>query len=103
MSTPSPHDPVTGWVGQRWKFWCVNIALVAHLMALGLMVASSGSGTFLSPPLVNRAAALTAPYVRFTGIQNGYRFFAPDPGPASLLWSRLTYDDGSVRWLESPG
>lgn len=107
MSTP-PHKhgqaaSPAAWMDRRWKYWCVNTLLVLHLAALLLMVASGGSGVFSSPPLVVRAASVTAPYVRFTGMQNAYRFFAPDPGPATALWSRLTYDDGTIRWIECPG
>src|SRR5437773_174830 len=100
MSTPPPQD---AWSARGGKYWAVNTVLIAHLAALVLMVASGGSGVFSSPPIVVRAASLMAPCVRFTGIQNAYRFFAPDPGPATILWSRLTYEDGTIRWLESPG
>ena len=104
MSTPpilEDRKPEAGWHG--WKYGTVNVLLVVHLTALLLMVASGGAGNYQSPPLIVRAATVTSPYVRFTGIQNAYRFFAPDPGPATVLWSRLVYEDGSVRWIESPG
>src|SRR4051812_33477913 len=107
MSThpPDHEQPACSvtWMDRSWKFWGVNMLLALHLAALILMVAGGGSGVFSSPPLVMRAASVTAPYVRFTGMQNAYRFFAPDPGPATVLWSRLTYDDGTVRWIECPG
>lgn len=103
MSTPPRRDDCAPWPDAAWKYWCVNALLVAHLLALGLMVAGGGVGAFSSPPLVARAASITAPYVRFTGMQNSYRFFAPDPGPATVLWARLAYDDGSIRWMEFPG
>jgi hypothetical protein len=97
------QPPPAPWGARGWKYGAVNALIILHLAALLLMVAGGGTGTFSSPPLVARASAVTAPYVRFTGMQNAYRFFAPDPGPATLIWARLTYDDGKVRWIECPG
>ncbi len=106
MTPATKHDndsaPPAAWDMHPWKRWALNVVLVVHLGALLLMVGSSGSGTYASPPLIVRAATFTGPYVRFTGMQNGYRFFAPDPGPATILWFRLNYENGAVRWGESP-
>jgi hypothetical protein len=97
------QPPPAPWDARGWKYAGVNALIILHLAALLLMVAGGGTGTFSSPPLVARASAITAPYVRFTGMQNAYRFFAPDPGPATVLWTRLVYEDGKVRWIECPG
>jgi hypothetical protein len=35
-------------------------------------------------------------------LNNAYHFYAPEPGPATLAWFYIKYDDGSARWLEIP-
>ncbi|MEZ0275925.1 MAG: hypothetical protein ACAH88_13550, partial [Roseimicrobium sp.] len=57
---------------------------------------------YTAPPLLHQAAVPVMPYVRFLGINSGYRFFAPDPGPATVLWARIEHGDGSARWVEHP-
>ena len=42
------------------------------------------------------------PYLDFLFLSSAYQFFAPDPGPTSLIWFRVRYEDGTVRWKEWP-
>ena len=42
------------------------------------------------------------PYLEFMYLNNAYHFYAPEPGPATLAWFYIKYDDGSARWLEIP-
>jgi hypothetical protein len=42
------------------------------------------------------------PYLEFMYLNNAYHFYAPEPGPATLAWFYIKYEDGSVRWLETP-
>jgi hypothetical protein len=42
------------------------------------------------------------PYLEFMYLNNAYHFYSPDPGPASLLWFRVQYEDGSARWVKLP-
>jgi hypothetical protein len=46
------------------------------------------------------------PYLTFMYLTNAYHFYSPDPGPPSLLWFRLHYDDGSrdgvEKWVKLP-
>jgi hypothetical protein len=42
------------------------------------------------------------PYLQFVYLNNAYHFYAPEPGPATLLWFRLEYADGSSRWVTVP-
>jgi hypothetical protein len=41
-------------------------------------------------------------YLFFTHFTNAYHFYSPDPGPATLLWFHIEYDDGSARWIKIP-
>ncbi len=42
------------------------------------------------------------PYLTFVYLTNAYHFYSPDPGPPSLLWFRVRYQDGSQRWIRLP-
>jgi hypothetical protein len=41
-------------------------------------------------------------YLFFTYFTNAYHFYSPDPGPATLVWFHIEYEDGSVRWKKIP-
>jgi hypothetical protein len=42
------------------------------------------------------------PYLLLTNLNNGYHFYSPEPGPMTLLWFRVSYADGTSRWLRLP-
>jgi hypothetical protein len=42
------------------------------------------------------------PYLSFLYLTNAYHFYSPDPGPASLFWFAVCYDDGSYTWVKLP-
>jgi hypothetical protein len=42
------------------------------------------------------------PWLEMTHLNNGYHFYAPEPGPVTLLWFRVQYADGSARWVRIP-
>jgi hypothetical protein len=42
------------------------------------------------------------PYLQFMYLNNAYHFYSPEPGPPTLLWFHLDYDDGSERWVRLP-
>jgi hypothetical protein len=37
------------------------------------------------------------PYLQFMYLTNAYHFYSPEPGPATLLWFRVEYADGTAR------
>ncbi|HEY7329160.1 MAG TPA: hypothetical protein VH592_16070 [Gemmataceae bacterium] len=41
-------------------------------------------------------------YLFFTHFTNAYHFYSPDPGPATLLWFHVEYEDGNARWIKIP-
>ncbi len=95
------QDGVAPLPAPLWKA-CISALLLLHFCILFLMVATTEGGGYTAPPLLHRAAGPVLPWVRFLGMHSGYRFFAPDPGPATVLWGRLTMGDGTVRWVEHP-
>jgi hypothetical protein len=66
------------------------------------VVTSAGSPEFPAPPLAVEANRLVMPYIRLVHLTSAYRFFARNPGPTDLLWFRLRFQSGRVRWVEWP-
>ncbi len=70
-----------------------SVLIMLHLAAVFC-------GPWSQPPpsseLSRRVAKLFRPYLKFASIDNGYRFFAPDPGPSHLIRYEITVSDGSV-------
>ncbi len=41
-------------------------------------------------------------YLSFFYLTNAYHFYSPDPGPSTLLWFRVQYEDDKYRWVKLP-
>ncbi|MEO2034196.1 MAG: hypothetical protein ABGZ35_19140 [Planctomycetaceae bacterium] len=87
---------------RRWVKWVVSLLVCLHFFAILTAVTSSGSGRFNSPYLAMRLNEPFQPYLETLFLRNGYRFFAPNPGPNFVAWFRITYEDGRIRWYEFP-
>jgi hypothetical protein len=72
----------------------ISLLLIVHVSAVFL-------GPFAMPPqaseLASAMAGLWRPYVDVASLANGYRFFAPEPGPSHLVRYELLLDDGTKR------
>jgi hypothetical protein len=80
-----------------------GLLVVVHF--LGILSAA----TAIDPP--NSAAPWVArvahqyvyrPYVEFMYLNNAYHFYSPEPGPPSLLWFHVKYENGKVKWVKIP-
>lgn len=88
---------------RRWVRGIVSLLICAHWFAICTAVIAAGTPQFPPPlPAVYARLYLTQPYLSFVFLTNPYRFYAPNPGPANLIWFRIEYADGGVRWLEVP-
>ena len=71
----------------------VSVLIAVHVVAVFL-------GPFAMPPQTSELGAALAtvyrPYVDALSLANGYRFFAPEPGPSHLVRYELTFDDGTT-------
>jgi hypothetical protein len=86
-----------------WGKVVVSIVVLLHFFAILTAVTGAGSVNFPAPELALHVKDFyTRPYLHFTFLTNPYRFYAPNPGPTNLVWFRLTYADGSVKWAETP-
>jgi hypothetical protein len=41
-------------------------------------------------------------YLGYLYMTNAYHFYSPNPGPSTLIWFRIQYQDGSHRWVKRP-
>lgn len=86
-----------------WRRLVVSLLILLHFG--GILTAV----TTVPPPGAN-APWLTMqvwtrfyrPYLQFVYLNNAYHFYAPEPGPATLLWFQIVYEDGSVCWEVVP-
>lgn len=81
----------------------LSIAFVLHFAAIATAVVvippRDGQAPWLAQQIWMR---LARPYLLFANLNNGYHFYAPDPGPTALLWFRVQYADGASRWVRLP-
>lgn len=76
--------------------WIVSLLIVLHFFAKFTTLITSGS------MVAERLNKPFRPYLGVLFLSSAYQFFAPDPGPNSLVWFRVRYEDGTVRWREWP-
>jgi hypothetical protein len=69
------------------------------LSAVGSPAPAGGQQSWLINQLWVR---VYRPYLYFCYLNNAYHFYSPDPGPPMLLWFRIEYEGGKVRWVELP-
>jgi hypothetical protein len=59
----------------------------------------TGQPPWLSGQLMSR---FYQPYLSFIHLNNAYHFYAPEPGPVTLLWFRVEFADGKSKWVKLP-
>jgi hypothetical protein len=84
----SPSRPVG--VG-RFVRWGVNLWLVSHLAAIVVAPAVSPSS-----PLIQSVWNVFHSYLELLYLNNGYHFFAPEPGNSTLISYAAERPDGTV-------
>lgn len=45
-------------------------------------------------------ARVYRPYLSFMYLNNAYHFYSPEPGPPTLVWFLIEYDNGERQWLK---
>src|SRR5262249_1808683 len=81
----------------------VSVLIVLHFAGIVTAVASP-DGSWLA----NQARTyIYPPHLQFMYLNNAYRYYSPEPGPAALLWFCVEYEpntDGSrnLRWVKIP-
>ena len=83
MSADSPSQPPAG-PQSDWKTWfkcVVSLWICYHLAGLVISPASIPP----SSDLVRGSWPYVGPYLQFLSMNQGHHFFAPDPGPSTLI------------------
>jgi hypothetical protein len=75
-----------------WPLWALNGWLVFHLSAIVIAPASVSP----SSDAIRLAWTLFRPYLQVFFLNHGYHFFAPEPGPSTLVAFVAERADGSI-------
>jgi hypothetical protein len=81
----------------------VSVLIVLHFGGIVTAVTSADNG-WLPNQLWN---LFYRPYLQFMYLNNAYHFYAPEPGPAPLLWFCIEYQEDPIgfrnfRWVKVP-
>jgi hypothetical protein len=87
----------------RWRRLAVSLLVALHFGGIATAVVSlpppGGDESWLASQLHTR---FYRPYLEFMVLTNAYHFYAPEPGPETLVWFHLTFADGTTRWVKLP-
>lgn len=78
--------------------WCGSVLLAVHVLAVFIAPASVGP----SSTAVRNTWSVLSPYLHLTNLNFGYHFFAPEPGPATLVEYVAIKEDGERIWGRMP-
>jgi hypothetical protein len=80
-----------------------GLLIVLHFGAIGTVALRNMSNPWIVQQLWTR---IYRPYLDFMALNEGYGYFAPDPGPTHYLWFRLAYEDDQDKihgeWYKVP-
>jgi hypothetical protein len=88
-----------GWVAARA---IVSLLAVLHFVGISCAVMALPAGNREAAWLPSQLWVRYQPYLQFMYLNNAYKFYSPEPGPPTLLWFHVEYDDGSARWVYLP-
>ena len=83
------------WTDNCWVRRGITLLLLVHLTALFAgpfqLAATREDGT---SPFADMVYQAVFPYMRVANLDQGYQFFAPNPGPTHLVRYRVEFSDG---------
>jgi hypothetical protein len=86
-----------------WRRLALSLLILFHFAGIGVAVVNvpppGGNVPWLASQLWTR---VYRPYLTVTNLNNGYHFYAPEPGPCALVWFRVEFADGATRWVRIP-
>jgi hypothetical protein len=93
MAAPSKPSTIAQAPGGLSPTWKLVISLLVSLHVVAVFV-----GPWAAPPhgslLARTIATGLSPYIQAAHLDNGYRFFAPEPGPGHLVRYEVVTRDG---------
>jgi len=86
-----------------WRMLIGGVLIVLHFAAIFTAVTIVPPPEGPSPYVSNHLwARFSRPWLQLTVMNNGYHFYAPEPGPAQLLWFDVEFADGESVWVRIP-
>jgi hypothetical protein len=92
---PSPDDPSAPAPSStipKWRRRAITACLLLHLTA----VVSAPAAVAPASDLARGVWTFFRPYLQLLYLNHGYHYFAPDPGPSTLLAFTVEKSDGTV-------
>jgi hypothetical protein len=84
----------------------VVLLILVHFGGILTAVLSVPAGGQASPWLISQAwIRVYQPYLTFMYLNNAYHFYSPEPGPPTLMWAYVIFDDGKDlkgKWYRFP-
>lgn len=92
------------WLPRPARLAAVSVLVLLHFGGILTAVTSAPPGTWVANALWSR---FYCPYLQFFYLNNAYHFYAPEPGPATLLWFCIEYERDpsgakNWRWVKVP-
>ncbi|MFL5245672.1 MAG: hypothetical protein ACJ8FY_26550 [Gemmataceae bacterium] len=77
----------------------ISLLLVFHFAGILSAVTSVAPPNSTAPWIsIQMWTRVFRPYLYFMYLTNAYHFYSPDPGPATLLWFYVKFEDGTGEW-----
>jgi hypothetical protein len=82
----------------------LSLLLVFHFGGIFVAGANVAPGGVGQPPWLTEQlwVRVYRYYLGYVYMTNAYHFYSPDPGPSTLTWFRIQFDDDSYRWVKLP-
>lgn len=92
------------WLPRPARLAAASALVLLHFGGILTAVTSAPPGTWLANEMWGR---VYYPYLQFFYLNNAYHFYAPEPGPATLMWFCVEYErdasgEKNWRWVKVP-
>jgi hypothetical protein len=86
-----------------WRRAALSLLVVFHFGGIFAAVTTAPAPNGTVPWLTMQLwSHVYRPYLELMNLNNAYHFYSPDPGPPTMIWFYIDYDDGSTFKLEIP-
>jgi hypothetical protein len=78
------------------------VLILAHFGAILTAATAIDPPNSMAPWISRKLSVVYTPYLQFMYLNNAYHFYSPDPGPPSVVWFHIKYQNGKVKWFKIP-
>ena len=89
------REEPTRWTDNPWVRRAISVLLLVHVTAVfaaPFQIAATREGA--PSPFATTVHEALFPYIQLARLDQGYQFFAPNPGPTHLIKYSVEFDDG---------